>query len=254
MGRASLSNDLTPLNFRFYFMNIVDIVQKSDTRAGRAFDIFVVALILFSIVTLSIKTIPNLNPSTRNVLHVSDVVVTVLFTVEYVLRIATAPRKVKYIFSFYGFIDLAAIMPFYLTLSVDCLGIRAFRLFQLFRIFNLKKYNKAMRRLGNALLLVREEAVLFLLATGILLYLSAVGIYYFEHDAQPDRFKSIPHSLWWALATLTTVGYGDIYPVTAGGKLFTFVVLMVGLGIVAVPTGLVASALSKVRAKEENET
>ncbi len=235
-------------------MNIADVVQKSDTRTGRAFDISVLALILFSIVMLSIKTIPNLNPSTRTVLHVSDVVITILFTVEYVLRIATAPRKIKYVFSFYGLIDLAAIIPFFLALGVDCLGIRAFRLFQLFRIFNLKRYNKAMRRLVNALGLVREEAVLFLLATVILLYLSAVGIYYFEHEAQPDRFQSIPHSLWWAVATLTTVGYGDIYPVTGGGKLFTFLVLMVGLGIVAVPTGLVASALSKVRAKEENET
>jgi len=94
--------------------------------------------------------------------------------------------------------------------------------------------------------------VLFGCIAMILLYLSAVGIYYFENAAQPEKFKSIFHSLWWALATLTTVGYGDIYPVTAGGQFFTFFVLMLGLGVVAVPTGLIASALSQAR--NENKT
>jgi voltage-gated potassium channel len=110
-----------------------------------------------------------------------------------------------------------------------------------------------MNRFGKALNLAREEAVLFMLVTAILLFLSAVGIYYFEHQAQPDNFKSIPHSLWWAVATLTTVGYGDVYPITAGGRVFTFVILMIGLGIVAVPAGLVAAALSQIRDDEENE-
>jgi len=92
---------------------------------------------------------------------------------------------------------------------------------------------------------------LFGLLAGIVLYLSAAGIYFFEYPAQPDQFSSVFHSLWWALTTLTTVGYGDMYPVTIGGKIFTFFVLVVGLGIVAVPTGLVASALSKARSEEE---
>ncbi len=84
-----------------------------------------------------------------------------------------------------------------------------------------------------------------------MLYLSAVGIYYFEHQAQPEQFKSVFHGLWWALATLTTVGYGDVYPITVGGKLFTFLILMIGLGVVAIPTGLVASALSQARNEEK---
>lgn len=105
----------------------------------------------------------------------------------------------------------------------------------------------------RAVRLIKEELVLFLFATAVVLYLSATGIYYFEHDAQPDAFPSIPHSLWWAVTTLTTVGYGDVFPVTPGGKVFTFIVLMTGLGIVAVPSGLLASALSKVRAQETPE-
>ena len=107
-----------------------------------------------------------------------------------------------------------------------------------------------MARFGKAVSYAKEEAFIFLLATIILLFLAAVGIYYFEHEAQPEQFGSIPHSLWWAVTTLTTVGYGDVYPVTVGGRFFTFFILMCGLGIVAVPAGLVAAALSKVRQSE----
>lgn len=101
--------------------------------------------------------------------------------------------------------------------------------------------------------MAKEEIALFSVITAMLLFLSSVGIYYFEHEAQPEVFKSVFHSLWWAVATLTTVGYGDIYPITVGGKIFTFFILMVGLGIVAVPAGLLVSALSRVRMEEQEE-
>lgn len=110
-----------------------------------------------------------------------------------------------------------------------------------------------MTRFGKAIYMAKEELVIFSFASLVVLYLSSVGIYYFEHAAQPDIFRSIFDSLWWALATLTTVGYGDIYPITVGGRLFTFIVLIVGLGLVAVPTGIIASALSAVR-RQQPET
>ena len=110
-----------------------------------------------------------------------------------------------------------------------------------------------MERFKKALSYAKEEVVIFLIATVIILYLAAVGMYYFEHDAQPEAFQSIFDSLWWAVATLTTVGYGDVYPVTVGGKIFTFLILMCGLGVVAVPAGLIAAALSKVRRDEDSE-
>lgn len=116
----------------------------------------------------------------------------------------------------------------------------------------LTRYTRAIATFRKALNIAKEEVVLFLFATSLLLYLSAVGIYYFENSVQPDQFKSIFHSLWWAVATLTTVGYGDVYPITVGGKVFTFIILMIGLGIVAVPAGLVASALAKVRQEEKD--
>ena len=234
-------------------MRIFDLVQRPDTTAGRVFDTFVLLLIVYSITTLSIETIPNLSGSTIEFLRVSEIVVTIVFTLEYVLRVVCSKKKLDYVFSFDGLIDLIAIVPFYLAIGLNLQGIRAFRLFRVIRILKLTRYSKAMNRFGKALVLAREEAILFMLVTVILLYLSAVGIYYFEHQAQPEVFSSIPHSLWWAVATLTTVGYGDVFPITAGGKIFTFVILMLGLGIVAVPSGLVASTLSQVREDEEGD-
>lgn len=234
-------------------MRITDVVQRSDTRAGRAFDLVVIGLILVSVVTLSVETLPDLDADTRRALDLSEVVITVLFTIEYALRVATAERRLAYVFSFYGLIDLLAIAPFYLALGLDLRGVRAFRLFRLFRLLKLARYSRALGRFQRALRLAREEAALFFLVTVVLLYLAAVGIYYFEHPAQPEQFVSIPHSLWWAVATLTTVGYGDVYPITAGGKFFTFVVLMLGLGVVAVPAGLVATALTEARRDERDE-
>jgi voltage-gated potassium channel len=149
-------------------------------------------------------------------------------------------------------VDLAAILPFYIGAGVDLRSIRTFRLLRLFRIFKLVRYSAAVQRFHRALSIAKEEIVLFGTATLILLYLGAVGIYYFESDAQPERFGSVFHCLWWAVATLTTVGYGDVYPVTVGGRIFTFFILLVGLGVISVPAGLVASALAKARQMEED--
>ena len=233
---------------------LVEIVERDDTRAGRTFDLVVLALIICSLVALSVETLPGLPEATTDALRLVEAVITVLFTVEYALRLAVAKRKWRYVFSFYGIVDLVAIVPFYVSLGgVDLLAVRAVRLFRVFHVLKVFRYSSAMHRYRRALTLAREEILLFLLAAGILLYLSAVGIYYFEREAQPEHFQSILHSLWWAVATLTTVGYGDIYPVTTGGRAFTFLVLVCGLGIVAAPSGLIAAALARAREEEREE-
>jgi len=160
-----------------------------------------------------------------------------------------ADHKWKFIFSFFGLIDLIAILPFYIASGLDLRAVRAFSLLRLVRIFKLFRYNQAARRFYRALIIAKEELILFGFVALILLYLAAVGIYYFEHQAQPAQFTSVFHCLWWAIITLTTVGYGDMYPITVGGKIFTFFILLLGLGISAIPTGLVASALSQVRSE-----
>lgn len=227
------------------------IIEQNDTRAGRAFDLTIQGLIVLSLVTFSIETLPDLTPAAQRWLYRIELVTVLIFTVEYLLRLWLAERKAAFAFSFFGIIDLLAILPFYIASGVDLRAIRAFRFLRLFRAFKMVRYSKAIRRFHRAFVIAREELVLFVIITLMLLYFSAVGIYYFEHEAQPDKFASVFHSLWWSVATLTTVGYGDVYPVTVGGKVFTFLVLLVGLGIVSVPAGLVASALSKARAMED---
>jgi voltage-gated potassium channel len=228
------------------------IVERNDTRGGRVFDIFILSLVVVSLVTFSIETLPKLTPTAERWLNFIEVITVGVFSIEYLLRLLVADSKPRFVFSFFGLVDLLAILPFYLAIGLDLRSIRALRFLRLFRAFKMARYSKAIQRFHRAFLIAREEIVLFLLVALMVMYFAAVGIYYFENGAQPEAFASVFHSLWWAVSTLTTVGYGDIYPITVGGKIFTFFVLVVGLGIVAVPTGLMASALSKARAMEED--
>jgi len=221
------------------------IVEKNDTKWGRRFDFLIQALILVSLASFSVETLPNLSPETKKYLDDIETITVTLFTCEYLIRLLIADRTLKFIFSFYGLIDLLAIIPFYISTGVDLRSLRMFRLFRVIRILKLTRYSKAVQHFKEALIDIKEELVLFFSLTLAMLYISAVGIYYFENEAQPETFASIFDCLWWAVATLTTVGYGDVYPITMGGRLFTFVILMIGLGIVAVPTSLLSATLSK---------
>ncbi|KLU05671.1 voltage-gated potassium channel [Rhodopirellula islandica] len=231
-------------------MDLKQIVEKTDTKAGLVFDLTMQALIVVSLVDFSIETLPGLSDTTREILWFVELGTVIVFTAEYLIRLFVADRRIEFATSIFGVIDLLAILPFYLSLGFDLRSMRAFRLLRLFRILKLARYNAAVRRFHRALLIAWEELVLFGVVAVIVLYLAAVGIYHFENEAQPDAFASVFHSLWWAVATLTTVGYGDVYPLTVGGRIFTFVVLIVGLGVVSIPAGLIASALSKARESE----
>ena len=227
------------------------MIEQHNSRWGRVFDLFIQATIFITLLLFSIETLPGLSQETIEWLELLNVITVAIFTVEYVLRIWVADRPWSYIFSFFGLIDLLAILPFYVATKLDMRSLRAFRFLRLFRAFKLVRYSKAISRFHRAFLIAKEELVLFVCVAMLLLYFSAVGIYYFENEAQPEKFSSVFHSLWWSVETLTTVGYGDIAPITVGGKVFTLIVLLIGLGIVSVPAGLVASALSKARAMEE---
>jgi len=232
-------------------IHVKRIIEEGDTRPGRVFDLFVQSLIVLSLVSFSIETLPGLSERTRQILGISEAAIVAVFTVEYLLRAFVADRKLRFVFSFYGLVDLLAILPFYIGIAVDLRSIRIVRLLRLFRVFKALRYSRAIQRLRDAFTRIKEELVLFLVATVLLLYVSSVGIYYFEHGAQPGVFKSVFHCLWWAVVTLTTVGYGDAYPITVGGKIFTSLIAVIGVGIVAVPTGLFASALTSTIGNEE---
>lgn len=224
---------------------IKSVVEDHNTTKSKLFSFTIQILILVSIVTFSIETIPTLKEETRVILERIECFCVIIFTIEYILRFYIADRKLKFAFSFFGIIDLLAILPFYLTLGIDLRSLRALRFLRIFRILKLVRYNKAIKRFTKAIYFAKEEILIFMFITLILIYLSAVGIYYFENAAQPEHFSSIFDSLWWAIVTLTTVGYGDVYPITVGGRVFTFIILLIGLGIVAIPTGIISSALTK---------
>ncbi|QLG46016.1 ion transporter [Costertonia aggregata] len=235
---------------RQYLKNIVEF---NDNTKSRIFAYFIQILILVSIISFSFETVPDLKPETRKLLRIIEVFCVLVFSIEYILRIYVADNRRRFIFSFFGLIDVLAILPFYLSIGIDLRSLRALRFLRLFRILKLMRYNRAIKHFSKAIMLAKEEILLFLFVTLILIYFSAVGIYYFENAAQPEHFSSIFDSLWWAIITLTTVGYGDVYPITVGGRIFTFFILMIGLGIVAIPTGIISSALTKsVDTKDEN--
>lgn len=232
---------------------LYSIIEDNTTPRGRRFDYFIQALILLSLVSFSIDTLPNLSDGFRSGLRVFETVTVIIFSLEYVLRLYVSKKPLSYIFSFYGIIDILAILPFYLNTFLDLRFLRAFRIFRVFRALKLLRYNKAINRFNLAFKIVKEEVVLFMIVTLVLIFITSAGIYYFENEAQPEVFSSIFHSAWWSMVTLTTVGYGDVYPITLGGKIFTFFVLMIGVGFVTVPAGLVATALSKARELEKEE-
>jgi voltage-gated potassium channel len=226
---------------------IKQIIESSDSKAGEIFDLFIQAMIVVSLVSFSIETIPDISDVTKNILKKIEVITICLFTLEYFSRILVATRKKEFIFSFFGIIDFLAIAPFYLSTGLDLRSLRIFRLLRLVHILKFARYSKAVRRFHRAFIIAKEELILFFFSALMIIYLAGAGIYFFENPLQPAAFSSIFNSLWWAVATLTTVGYGDIYPITAGGKLFTFFILMIGLGVISMPAGIMASALSKAR-------
>ena len=230
-------------------------IEETDTQLGLLFDLSIQVLIIASIVTFSIETLPNLDQDILKILAALELTFISIFTFEYILRYLVAERKTKFVFSFWGIIDLLAILPFYLVslgFTYNFIMLRAFRLLRLVRILKLGRYSKSLSRMTLAIKIARYDLLLALATTAIMLLVASFGIYQFENPAQPDKFSSVFESLWWALATLTTVGYGDIYPITLGGRIFTGVILMIGLGIVALPAGIIASSLTEAR-KQQNK-
>ena len=229
------------------------VIEDTSTVKGKIFDYFIQALILLSLLAFTIETFPDNSKVTIELLNTFEFLCVIIFSIEYLLRVIVSKKPLKYIFSFYGVIDFLAIFPFYLKSIYDLRALRAFRIFRIFRALKLIRYNRALNRFNIASKIVKEELILFLIITSIFVFIASAGIYFFENEAQPENFSSVIHSGWWAIVTLTTVGYGDVYPITVGGKIFTTFIVLIGVGIVTIPAGLVASALSKAREIEAKE-
>lgn len=233
----------------------IQILDGTHPGHSRVIAILHQGLIVASGLAISLETVPDLPLSAHRALYGFEAFVVVAFVIEYIARIICAPRPWRYIFSFWGIVDLLSCLPVLLIVQQQWAAIRSLRLLRLVRLLKLLHANRAMLRLEMALAQSRGELLVFAFLAAIVLYIAAVGIYIFEHEAQPEAFSSIPVSLWWAMVSFTTVGYGDIYPITPQGRLFTSGILFVGLGVIAVPTAIITTALinTDIREKIEKE-
>lgn len=232
--------------------NIADFIWGRDPRYGHAFDYAMIVLIVISIAAMAIETLPDFDRDRWSGRFLAfDWVIVVIFTVEYGLRLWTAPSTLRYVFSFWGLIDLIAIAPFWAGLLFGLPGGEALFTLRVLRLAKLLRFVANVEVIERTFLLIWREMLAFFFFAMLMMFIAAVGIYSFEHEAQPEAFASIPHAFWFAVATLTTVGYGDVVPVTATGKIFTFLILMIGIGIVALPVGFISSAFSQAREEEK---
>lgn len=229
----------------------------------KAFEMASLALVIFSLVTFVLETMPDVEARYASALNGLEVGIVLLFTAEYFVRLIArdersssagngGPGGRSYAFSFLGIVDLVTILPFYISIfGIDGRPIRAFRLVRIFRLFKLVgRFGGALNRIKIGWELAREELIFAVAGSLLVIFLASVFIYFFERGAQPEAFGSVPDALWWAVVTFTTVGYGDVTPITDGGKMFSFVLLLMALVMVGVPAGIVASALSMSRETE----
>jgi voltage-gated potassium channel len=246
------------MKLRRRFYSILEVAEEGD-RLSRAFDLFIVSLITLNVFALIIATVPTLAGYAK-AFRVFELASVIVFSVEYTLRIWSCtedeshsrPLKGRLRFASRGImvIDLLAILPFYVALAVpaaavlDLRFLRAVRLMRIFRLFKLGRYSRAMKVLGRVLRDKKEELGIAVFMVLVLLILASSLMYFAENPAQPKAFPSIPAAMWWGVATLTTVGYGDVVPVTALGKVLGAIVSLLGIGLFALPAGILASGFA----------
>ena len=225
-----------------------DVIFEADTFLGKFFDISLLILILFSVAAVMIESVELYSIKYKNALTLFEWTITAIFSLEYLLRIISVKKPLKYIFSFYGLIDLISLLPTYLGLfmfseSISSIKtIRTIRLLRVFRILKLIRYVKAANTLKQALIASRQRIIVFLLA--VLAVATIMGTIIYIIEDSKDGFTSIPRSIYWAIVTLTTVGYGDIAPQTVLGQFFASIIMILGYAIIAVPTGIVSVELA----------
>jgi len=223
-----------------------------DARVLRALDAGLVALIVLNVAASVVGTVAEVEARFGRELAVFETFSVAVFTAEYVVRLWAARRRLRYALSPLALIDLIAILPFYLPfLGVDLRSTRAFRLLRLFRMAKVARYVRAVHVFGEVARAKREELVIAAAVMGILLICASSVIFYAEHDAQPQAFSSIPASMWWSVATLTTVGYGDVFPVTPLGRLVAGVVAVLGVGFFALPTAILGAGFVEVVSRQK---
>lgn len=226
---------------------IHEIVFEAETPSGRAFDIVLIWLIIISVVLVMFESVASVRRDYGALLDAAEWIITVIFTIEYILRLLAVKRPLRYALSFYGVIDFIAIFPSYASLFIPgtqyLLAIRILRLLRIFRILKLTEYISAAGVITTALKASRKKISVFLIT--VILLVTVIGTAMYVIEGEENGFTDIPTSMYWAIVTLTTVGYGDLSPKTGLGKFLASIVMILGYGIIAVPTGIVTAEMTR---------
>lgn len=256
------------MNYSILRIQIYTIIERGEKHNKKSiyFDYFIIVLVLLSVISTIWESYPAAQEKYGTYFHAFEIFSVIIFTIEYLLRLWTAPLKfphlsaakayIKYATSFIAIIDLVAILPFYLPfLGVEDLRLlRMMRLLRLLRVFKLNRYSRALNLVYDVLKERGEELVTTVFFALILLLVSSTLMYYVEHETNPEGFPNIIATLWWAVVTLTTVGYGDVVPVTMLGKILNGLTALIGIGVVALPTSILSAGfLEKVQERKRIE-
>jgi voltage-gated potassium channel len=235
---------------------IHEIIYEADTPEGKLFDVILLIVIIASILLVMLESVKSFDAKYHEYLNIGEWIITIFFSIEYILRIISIKKPLKYILSFYGIIDLLATIPMYLSLilvgSHSLVALRALRLLRVFRILKLARYTGASEKLKLAMQASKAKISVFLFFVVIVCIILGTIMYMVE--GQENGFTNIPKSIYWAIVTLTTVGFGDIAPQTPLGQLIASVIMILGYAIIAIPTGIVSSELTKSTLNEDINT
>lgn len=229
------------------------IVFGTETKAGKNFDLVLLWIILFSVLVVILESVPELSAKFGITFTIIEWVLTFVFSVEYIVRLWISPKPLKYVFSWWGIIDLLSILPTYLSLVLVgyhyLIIVRIFRLLRVFRILKLVRFSNEAQVLMNALKSSMYKITIFLMA--VLAIVTLLGTVMYVVEMNEDGFNSIPEAIYWAIVTVTTVGYGDMIPSTALGKFISSFAMIMGYAIIAVPTGIMTVGIAKATAEEK---
>ncbi|WOC40231.1 ion transporter [Polaribacter sp. HL-MS24] len=233
-----------------------EIIYEADTKEGKLFDVVLLIAIIASVILVMLESVESFDTKYHSYLDISEWMITILFSLEYILRIISIKKPFKYIFSFYGLIDLLSTIPKYLSLifigSHHLVALRALRLLRVFRILKLTRYIGASNNLIIALKASKAKIAVFLFFVVIVCIILGTIMYMIE--GEENGFTSIPRAVYWAIVTLTTVGFGDIAPQTPLGQLIASTIMILGYGIIAIPTGIVSSEMTKKSSTIDSNT
>lgn len=237
-------NDQSVKNWKY---KLHEVIYEADTPIGKWFDIVLIFLILSSIILVVLESVESFDSQFHDFLYICEWVITILFTIEYIARFLSINKPFKYVFSFYGIIDLLSTIPLYLSFIIPgsqvLIVIRAVRLLRLFRILKMVKFIGEARKLKEALWNSRTKITVFIFAIMVLSVI--IGTIMYLVEGKEAGFTSIPKGIYWTIVTLTTVGFGDMVPLTPLGQTISVIVMVMGYGIIAVPTGIVSAEFSK---------